>query len=34
LYYDNNHLSEFGNKLLVPMFARVFEPRSTPVGKL
>jgi len=26
LYYDDNHLSEFGNKLLVPMFARVFEP--------
>jgi peptidoglycan/LPS O-acetylase OafA/YrhL len=29
LYYDNNHLSEFGNKLLVPMFAPVFQPRST-----
>lgn len=26
LYYDDNHLSEFGNKLLVPMFAPVFEP--------
>jgi peptidoglycan/LPS O-acetylase OafA/YrhL len=25
LYYDDNHLSEFGNKLLVPMFAKVFE---------
>jgi peptidoglycan/LPS O-acetylase OafA/YrhL len=24
LYYDDNHLSEFGNKLLVPMFARIF----------
>lgn len=26
LYYDDNHLSEFGNKLLVPMFAPVFGP--------
>lgn len=25
LYYDDDHLSEFGNKLLVPMFAKVFE---------
>lgn len=25
LYYDDNHLSEFGNKLLVPMFAAVFK---------
>jgi peptidoglycan/LPS O-acetylase OafA/YrhL len=25
MYYDDNHLSEFGNKLLVPMFAKVFE---------
>ena len=25
LYYDDNHLSEFGNKLLVPMFAEVFQ---------
>jgi peptidoglycan/LPS O-acetylase OafA/YrhL len=24
LYYDDNHLSEFGNKLLVPMFAKIF----------
>lgn len=24
LYFDDNHLSEYGNKLLVPMFARVF----------
>ncbi|MDO8250235.1 MAG: acyltransferase family protein [Rhodoferax sp.] len=29
LYYDDNHLSEFGNKLLVPMFAQVFE--SSPI---
>lgn len=26
VYYDDNHLSEFGNRLLVPMFAKVFEP--------
>lgn len=25
LYYDDNHLSEFGNKLLVPMFATIFK---------
>ena len=25
LYYDNNHLSERGNKLLVPLFATVFQ---------
>lgn len=25
LYFDDDHLSEFGNKLLVPMFAVVFE---------
>ena len=25
LYYDENHLSEYGNKLLVPMFAKVFQ---------
>jgi peptidoglycan/LPS O-acetylase OafA/YrhL len=24
LYFDDNHLSEYGNKLLVPMFAEVF----------
>lgn len=24
-YYDNNHLNEFGNKKLVPMFERVFK---------
>lgn len=27
LYYDDDHLSEFGNKLLVPMFAEVFQPK-------
>jgi SGNH domain (fused to AT3 domains) len=25
LYYDDDHLSEWGNKLLVPMFAEVFQ---------
>ena len=25
LYYDDNHLSEYGNKLLVPMFTRIFR---------
>lgn len=25
IYYDDDHLSEFGNKLLVPMFRQVFE---------
>ena len=25
IYLDGDHLSEFGNKLLVPMFAEVFE---------
>jgi hypothetical protein len=27
LYHDDNHLSEFGNKLLLPMFAEVFRAR-------
>ena len=27
-YYDNNHLSEFGNKQLVPMFEQVFNTAS------
>ncbi len=26
IYYDEDHLSEWGNKLLVPMFAEVFKP--------
>ncbi len=25
VYYDDDHLSEYGNKLLVPMFAEVFQ---------
>jgi hypothetical protein len=24
LYFDDDHLSEFGNKILVPMFAKIF----------
>lgn len=27
LYYDDHHLSEFGNKFLVPMFAPLFEKK-------
>ncbi len=27
LYFDDDHLSETGNKLLVPMFGEVFKPR-------
>lgn len=27
LYYDDDHMSEYGNKLLVPMFRQVFEPK-------
>lgn len=26
LYYDDDHLSEFGNKYLVPLFDQVFQP--------
>lgn len=25
LYYDDNHLSEYGNRFLVPMFAKIFD---------
>lgn len=28
LYYDADHLSEYGNKLLVPMFADIFKDRN------
>lgn len=31
LYYDASHLSEFGNRMLIPMFADVFAARSPPV---
>lgn len=31
LYYDDDHLSEYGNKFLVPMFEQVFtDQQSTP----
>lgn len=26
MYYDDDHLSEFGNRLLTPMFSQIFEP--------
>lgn len=29
LYFDNNHLSEYGNKLLVPMFRDAFKRKDT-----
>lgn len=32
IFYDDNHLSEFGNKLLVPMFSAVFE--DNPPSKM
>lgn len=28
LYFDDDHLSEFGNKRLVPMFEEIFNPKS------
>ncbi|MDO9146304.1 MAG: acyltransferase family protein [Hydrogenophaga sp.] len=36
LYYDDDHLSEHGNKLLVPMFAEIFRapPRASAAPKL
>jgi peptidoglycan/LPS O-acetylase OafA/YrhL len=30
LYYDHGHLSEYGNKLLVPMFAEVYRSIGAP----
>ncbi|MBV8502969.1 MAG: acyltransferase [Paucibacter sp.] len=32
LYFDDNHLSEYGNKLLVPMFAEVFHTSKSPAS--
>lgn len=29
IYYDDNHLSEYGNKLLVPMFKQVFATAAS-----
>ena len=28
LYFDDDHLSETGNKLLIPMFKEIFEPKE------
>jgi len=33
LYFDAHHISEHGNKLLVPMFREVFEPQENKVSK-
>ncbi|WP_162566340.1 acyltransferase family protein [Variovorax sp. SRS16] len=33
IYSDDNHLNEFGNKLLVPMFADVFAAHSNNVAR-
>lgn len=30
IYYDDDHLSEYGNRLLVPMFAMIFSSTSSP----
>ncbi|MOA19725.1 hypothetical protein D3C78_1401290 [compost metagenome] len=30
LYYDDDHLSEYGNKLLTPMFRQVFTSDTLP----
>jgi hypothetical protein len=32
LYYDDDHLSEYGNKLLEPMFEQIFKDRSIILG--
>ena len=29
IYHDDDHLSEYGNRLRVPMFAEVFEPHGS-----
>jgi hypothetical protein len=28
IYYDDDHMSDFGNKLLTPMFSSVFSDQS------
>jgi len=33
LYYDDDHLSEYGNKLLKPMFEEVFAPQGLIAGR-
>ncbi|WP_373991145.1 acyltransferase family protein [Duganella sp. BuS-21] len=32
IYYDTNHLSEYGNRFLVPMFAKVFNNRTAELA--
>ncbi len=32
LYFDDDHMSEYGNKLLVPMFAEVFGAERAPAA--
>ncbi|MDH4554221.1 acyltransferase [Pseudomonas sp. BN417] len=34
LYYDDDHLSEYGNKLLTPMFRQVFTSDALPSGEM
>ena len=33
IYYDDDHLSEFGNKLLKPMFEEVFATQALIAGR-
>lgn len=30
LYFDDDHLSEFGNRFLAPLFKQVFDGGKTP----
>ena len=34
MYFDDDHLSEYGNKLLVPMFAEVFQAQADGTSDL
>ena len=33
LYYDDDHLSEYGNRLLVPMFRDIWAPQTATLGQ-
>lgn len=33
LYYDDDHLSEYGNRLLIPMFRDIWAARATTLGQ-
>lgn len=33
LYYDDDHLSEYGNRLLVPMFRNIWTSQQTTLGQ-